>query len=159
MMLVQRNFMCATANHLPIANPISAPSYLAVYYRTQLNIPASHVGIITSVTPFVSFLVTPLWASLADATRRHKLIIITCVSLSIICMFIIKNLPVLETPPSDPGYYAALLTATVTTAAAAALYSVMGSPSANLLDSLTLKLLGPEKELYGRQRAGSVHPY
>lgn len=55
--------------------------YIGAYY-TSHGIPASQIGILTSVGPILSICVQPVWAALSDRTGRRKLILVGVAALS-----------------------------------------------------------------------------
>ncbi len=47
--------------------------FLVLYYQ-GLGFSGAQIGLLTGLTPLITLFAAPLWTGLADATRRHRLI-------------------------------------------------------------------------------------
>jgi PPP family 3-phenylpropionic acid transporter len=50
--------------------------FLALYYRS-LGLSGGQIGILLSVSPLITLFASPFWTGLADAGKRHKVILVT----------------------------------------------------------------------------------
>jgi MFS transporter, PPP family, 3-phenylpropionic acid transporter len=115
--------------------------YFALYYES-LGLSGSQIGTLMALVPLVTLVSAPLWSGLADATRRHKAILL---------------LATVGTAAGAWGLlqarsFPALLPIVV-------LFALFMSPILPLMDSAVLAMLGDRKEAFGRQRAlGALGP-
>ena len=113
-----------------------------VLYYQELGFTGAQIGVITGITPLITFFIAPLWSGIADTTGRHRLIMSFAllggaVSLSLY-PFLITFLPV-------------LLIAVV--------FYFFLAPVVPFADSAAMFMLGDEKEKYGRIRLGGTIGY
>lgn len=47
--------------------------FMVLYYQS-VGFTGAQIGLLTGITPLITLLGAPLWTTLADATRRHRLI-------------------------------------------------------------------------------------
>lgn len=112
--------------------------FVVVYYQ-QLGFSGAQIGLLTSMGPLITLVALPFWTGLADASRRHKLIM----SLAI-CAAVVS------------GVLFPLLGTFLPLVLLVAFYSIFSSPIASLSDSATMAMLGGEKAMYGRVRLGGT---
>jgi PPP family 3-phenylpropionic acid transporter len=113
-----------------------------VLYCQGLGFSGTQIGILTGITPLVTFLVAPMWSALADATRRHRLIL----SVAIIC-----GISILIVFP--------LITAFLPILILAIFLNISFAPVSAFADSATMYMLADQRELYGRVRLGGTIGY
>ena len=107
--------------------------YLPVYYHS-LNLPGSWIGFLGAVNPLTTFLISPIWGAVADATGRHRSILLFTFAASLItrCSMVL----------SDRFWW--LATAVFVTAC-------LQAPVRPLLDSSVMTMLS-DKSAYGKMR-------
>lgn len=108
--------------------------FLALYYK-QNGLSGPQIGVLSSIPSLMSFVGAPLWGGLADATRRHKTVLLVAIGGTLLTVL--------------------LLSATTTffwLAPVVALYALCISPIMPLVDSSTVDLLGEHKDQYGKLR-------
>jgi MFS transporter, PPP family, 3-phenylpropionic acid transporter len=108
--------------------------FLAIFYKAQ-GLTGAQIGLLAAISPIISFFGAPLWTGAADASHRHKLVtMVSLLGVVGICFII----------PGIATFGGLLLMIS--------LYAFFGSPSASLVDSAVLTMLGDRKERYGRIR-------
>jgi MFS transporter, PPP family, 3-phenylpropionic acid transporter len=112
--------------------------YIVLYYQS-LGFTGAQIGLLTGVTPLISLLGAPFWTGLADATRKHRLIMSMALTAGLAAMLVFP-----------------LLTAFLPIILLAGLYNMFFSPVTALADSATMAMLGPDKSMYGRIRLGGT---
>lgn len=108
--------------------------FLALYYQS-LGYSGGQVGLLLSVPPLVALIASPLWTSLADASRRHRAVLVITILSSTVGWAAL---------PWIHGF-TGILAVTLGIA-------VMGAPVMALVDTATLSMLGGRRDLYGRVR-------
>ena len=112
--------------------------FIVLFYQ-QLGFSGAQIGLLTGVPPLVTLAAGPFLAGIADATRRHNLIMgVGLLSVAII-VFI---LPLMT---SFTAIFLLIL-----------LFNVSFAPVASLSDSATMSMLGDERAMYGRVRLGGT---
>lgn len=112
--------------------------FIVLFYR-ELGFSGTQIGLLTGLPPLVSLVAGPLWTSVADATRRHTLILGLGILASAAAIFL---LPQFE---SFTAVFVVII-----------LFNVFASPLASLGDSATMSMLGTERAMYGRIRLGGT---
>ena len=115
--------------------------YLALFYQAK-GLTGSQIGLLTAVSPILSFFAAPLWTGAADATHRHKLTAVLA-TVGVVTLAII--FPGIAT---FGGLFLMIC-----------LYSFFNAPTGSLADSAVLALLGDRKERYGRIRVWGTVGY
>jgi len=110
------------------------PPFLPIFYKSH-GLTGGQIGLLAALPPIISFLGAPLWSGAADASHRHKLVIMGSILGVVVIAFII---------PGIASFGGLLLVIS--------LYAFFGAPSASLIDSAVLALLGDRKERFGRVR-------
>ncbi len=108
--------------------------FLALYYE-QIGLSGGQIGLLVGIPPLVSLVSATLFGAIADATRQHKLLLLTTVSgytLSVLAL-------------SQVTQFGGLVVVMF-------VYALFFAPILPLVDKTTLDLLGNNKEAYGRQR-------
>ena len=111
---------------------------LVLFYQ-ELGFTGTQIGILTGLTPLITIFAAPLITGLADATRRHKLVLATCMGLSVIGLTL---------GPFADTFPAVLILIS--------LLFLFFSPIIALVDSATMHMLGEKNEMYGRIRVGGT---
>ena len=107
--------------------------YLPVYYH-QLSLPGRVIGYLGAITPFTTFVFSPLWGYLADFNNSAKSILLFCYTLSVLLR---ASMPFFAKTPD-------LLMLNVL------LMSIFNAPVKSLLDSTSMSLI--PRGSYGRLR-------
>jgi len=108
--------------------------FLPLYYAS-LAFPASRIGLLNAIPPLATLVAAPLWAGLADATGRHRQVLLGALAgagLAALALWWARSF----------GVLVALVVA----------YAICAAPIIPLVDSGVLALLGARRERYGRQR-------
>lgn len=108
--------------------------FLALYYRS-LGFSGGQVGLLLSLPPLVGLIASPLWTGLADASRRHRAVLVIAILTSTAGM---AAVPWIRT-------FTTIFVAVVAIA-------VLSAPVMALVDTATLSMLGGERDRYGRVR-------
>ncbi|MGH2626886.1 MAG: MFS transporter, partial [Anaerolineales bacterium] len=108
--------------------------FLALYYQS-LGLSGGQVGLLLGVPPLVGLIASPLWTGLADATRRHRAVLVITILASTAGW---AALPWIRA-------FAAIFAVTLAIA-------LLGAPVMALADTATLSMLGGERDQYGRIR-------
>lgn len=122
-------FFAAQASFIP---------FIVLYYQ-ELGFDGTQIGLLTGVIPLITLVAVPLWTRLADATRKHRLIMSVAMSVGVVGFFVF---PMIQT-------FAPLLILGVLT-------NSFLSPVSSFADSATIFMLGEQKDLYGRIRIGGT---
>jgi len=108
--------------------------FLPLYFR-EIGLTGQQIGMLGGVRPIVSLLSGPFWSGLADATRRHRLLLILSLGSALLLV-----------PAVTMTTNVLILTILVMAT------TFMRSPSGPLVDSAVLRALGNRRDLYGQQR-------
>lgn len=108
--------------------------FLALYYQS-LGFSGSQIGLLSSISPLITLFAAPFWSGLADASRRHKRILLATLFGTGAAVFLI----------SLSRSFLALVPMV-------ALYAFFTAPVIPLVDSSVINLLGDHPERYGSQR-------
>lgn len=108
--------------------------YLALYYQS-LGLNGRTIGLLTGIPPLVTLFAAPLWGSAADATQRHRQLLLIAISSTIVVVLALSL-------ASQLMWLLPLVMA----------YAFFAAPIVPLVDNTTLAMLGPNRNRYGRQR-------
>jgi PPP family 3-phenylpropionic acid transporter len=136
-----RKLWPSTFNFLLFAAIASVSPFIVLYYQ-GLGFTGTQIGLLTGVTPLVTFFSAPLWTGLADATRRHRLLMSLAMLAGAITLLVFP-----------------LLNAFVPVLLIAVLLNVFVAPVTPFADSATMFMLADEKEMYSRVRIGGTIGY
>ncbi|KAG0742223.1 hypothetical protein G6F57_010701 [Rhizopus arrhizus] len=132
----------------------SAQSYLPIYYHDTLGFSSDQIGLVLAIAPFVQSISCPLWTFTVDKKPNMHGFIMALTSFlgglaTIAIMFI-----------GHSSYFGFELSNTVLVIIVSCLalgFAFFTLPNMALVDSAVMKILGPNKILYGEQRLwGSV---
>jgi len=114
--------------------------FLSLYYQQELGLTGSQIGVLTGIAPIISLVGGSIWGAIADATHKHKAILLMAIAgvwFSVWAIF------------KAPGFL--LLTVAV------AFYAFLSSPVIPIVDNSVMMLLGDKRDRYGLERVwGSV---
>jgi PPP family 3-phenylpropionic acid transporter len=130
-----------TFNFFLFAAGASVLPFMVLYYQ-ELGFSGSQIGIITGITPLITFFIAPLWAGVADTTGRHRLIM---------SIAILGGAGSLILYPFLNSFLPVLLIAVV--------FNFFLAPVVPFADSASMFMLADEKEKYGRIRLGGTIGY
>jgi MFS transporter, PPP family, 3-phenylpropionic acid transporter len=108
--------------------------FLTLYYE-GLGLSGAQIGLLSGITPVVTFVAAPLWGALADATHQHKRLLLAAIggALLIIALFLQAH---------QLAYLIPLVVA----------YALFTAPIMPLIDNTVLAMLGDQRQRYGRVR-------
>jgi PPP family 3-phenylpropionic acid transporter len=130
-----------TFNFLLFAAIACVVPFIVLYYQ-ELGFTGTQIGLLTGITPLITFFSAPLWTGLADATRRHRLMMSLAILVGVITLSVF---PLLN------GFVPVLLIAF--------LLNTFVAPVTPFADSATMFMLADEKEMYSRIRLGGTIGY
>jgi len=108
--------------------------YLAIYFASR-GLSGLEIGMLTSLLPLVTMLGAPFWTEIADATGRHRTVLVAVITVVVAAAFGLS-----------------LASHIVPLALLTALLAFHLAPSMPLLDHAVLEALGDRAHAYGRQR-------
>jgi len=112
--------------------------FVVLFYR-QLGFTGAQIGLLAGMSPLIMLVGAPFWTGIADATRRHRLILSLTIAVVVVLVPIFPNFKAF-------GSIIMLL----------ALFSFFAAPITSFADSATMSMLAGEKEMYGRVRLGGT---
>ncbi|KAI8381196.1 major facilitator superfamily domain-containing protein [Radiomyces spectabilis] len=128
----------------------AAPPYLPLYYDAVLGFSSDQIGFVLAIAPFVQSVACPLWTFLVDK-RPHL-----HGSVMALTSFLggISLLGIMGLGHSIRTTSVVLndTTVVICTSALAFAFAFFTLPNTSLVDSAVMKILGPDKLLYGEQR-------
>lgn len=136
-----RRFWPFTFNFILFAAIASVSPFIVLYYQ-GLGFTGPQIGVLTGITPLLTFFSAPLWTGLADATRQHRLLMSLAIVVGVITLFVFP-----------------LLSAFVPVLLVAVLLNVFLAPITPFADNATMFMLADEKEMYSRIRLGGTIGY
>ena len=112
--------------------------YIVLYYQS-LGFSGAQIGLLFAITPLISLVGAPFWTGMADVSHRHRLVmsVTLLAAIGLVALF-----PFVKT-----------FTAVVVLAS---LFSFMSAPVNSFADTATMTMLGDQKNMYGRIRAGGT---
>ena len=120
------------------AGAVAYFNYLALFFKER-GLSGSQIGVLMGVASLVGLFSGPLWSGLADARRRHRLVLSTAILGSVTAVFLF---PYFHT-------FAWFLVLVV-------MQALFGGPIISLADNATMAMLGEERHMYGRVRLGGT---
>jgi PPP family 3-phenylpropionic acid transporter len=136
-----RTFWPFAANVLFFACAACVLPFLILYYQ-RLGFSGPQIGLLNGLAPLVAMVSAPLWTHLADATRRHRLVVSLIIVLAATCLVTLT-----------------FLTSFVPVLLVALLLSACFLPIISFIDSATMFMLEDRQEMYGRVRLGGTFGY
>jgi PPP family 3-phenylpropionic acid transporter len=123
-------------NFILFASTAFVSPFIVLYFQ-RLGFNGVQIGILTGIAPLVTFVAAPLWSALADATRRHHLILAIAILLGIAMLIVYP-----------------LVSAFLPILFVAIFLNFFFAPVSAFADSATMHMLADKRELYGRVRVG-----
>jgi MFS transporter, PPP family, 3-phenylpropionic acid transporter len=120
------------------ASVASLSNFLALFFEEK-GLPGTQIGILMALSSLTALFVGPLWSGLADATRRHHLVLAVAIIGNAIAYL---SFPFFE----DFWWFFVLIT----------LGALFSAPIIPLADNATMSMLGKDKKKYGRIRLGGT---
>ena len=108
--------------------------YLTLHYQHR-DMNGTQVGILTALLPVITMITAPAWSALADATRKHKIVLLFTAGGAALSVVVMAQ------AETFGGLFATVL-----------LFSICLAPILPIVDSAVLTMLGAHKERYGRVR-------
>lgn len=108
--------------------------FLVLYYR-QVGLNGGQIGLLAGLPPFLTWLAAPLWGALADATQRHRQLMVAANVGAIAAVLGLAQAQSLR---------GLLLLVMV--------YAIFNAPLMPLVDNSVMALLGERSADYGKQR-------
>jgi PPP family 3-phenylpropionic acid transporter len=127
-----------TFNVLLFAGLAFVAPFIVLYYQSA-GFTGAHIGLLTGITPLITLFGAPLWTGLADATRRHRLIMSLALFVGAGAIF---AFPLLKA-------FALILLLAIG-------FNAFFAPVSAFADSAALFMLAGEKDMYGRVRLGGT---
>ncbi len=112
--------------------------FLVLYFQS-LGFSGPQIGLLAGLSPLVTLFCAPWWVAVADATRRHRLVLtLTLLAAALVEVFF----------PFLRAFWPVLL--------ANALFCLFYAPVISLADSAAMRLLAKSRQMYGRLRLGGT---
>lgn len=112
----------------------SLAPFLSLYYK-DIGLSGRQIGILAGMGPLVMLFSAPLFGAVADATRRHSLLVKLALVVTLVAVF-----------------WQSVVTSFVGLFIIVTIYALFFSPVIPLIDNSVLELLGEHKDQYGQQR-------
>jgi PPP family 3-phenylpropionic acid transporter len=112
--------------------------FIVLFYQ-ELKFTGTQIGLLTGIPPLIVLIASPFWTSVADATRRHRLILSLGLTVAIVTVLVLQSLRLFV-----PIFVVILI------------YNFFLAPVAPLADSATISMLGEDRASYGRIRLGGT---
>lgn len=109
-------------------------SFLPLYYES-LGLSGRQIGVLRGLMPLIMLFGAPLWGAVADATQRHKRLLLLAIGGTLLAALGMRF-----------AMHFAGLIPTV------AVFALFGAPITSLIDNTVLDMLGEARDKYGRQR-------
>ena len=112
--------------------------YIVLYYQ-GLGFSGAQIGLLFAISPLISLVGAPFWTGMADVSHRHRLVmsVTLLAAIGLVALF-----------PFVKTFTAVLVLAS--------LFSFMSAPVNSFADTATMTMLGDQKNMYGRIRAGGT---
>ena len=112
--------------------------YIVLYYQS-LGFSGAQIGLLFAISPLISLVGAPFWTGMADVSHRHRLVmsVTLLAAIGLVALF-----------PFVKTFTAVLVLAS--------LFSFMSAPVNSFADTATMTMLGDQKNMYGRIRAGGT---
>jgi MFS transporter, PPP family, 3-phenylpropionic acid transporter len=128
-------------NFLIFAGFASASPYMVLYFQ-GLGFSGAEIGLLAGIAPLITFCGAPFWTGLADATRRHRLILTVSMAVGVAGYILY---------PFLRAFAAVFLVSIV--------LNFFFAPVSAFADNATMYMLGEKKDFYGRIRLGGTIGY
>ncbi len=108
--------------------------FLGLYYAS-IGLTGRTIGLLAGLPPLITLVAAPLWGGLADATNRHKQLLLAAIGGVIVVALSIS-----------------MVTQLLWLLPLVAVYAFFSAPIVPLVDNTVLAMLGPLRNQYGKQR-------
>jgi PPP family 3-phenylpropionic acid transporter len=112
--------------------------FIVLFYQ-ELKFNGSQIGLLTGIPPLITLVAAPFWTNVADATRRHRLILSLGILVPLICTLIIQS-----------------MTMFIIIFIFVLILNIFAAPVVAVVDSATMTMLGKDNSMYGRVRLGGT---
>ena len=112
--------------------------FFVLYYQ-ELGFTGTQIGLLTGITPLVTFFSAALWTGFADRTRQHRLLMSIAMLGCVIGLFLLPQIKM----------FAPMLLFAVT-------LNLFWAPVSPFADNATMHMLADQKEMYSRVRLGAT---
>jgi len=109
-----------------------------LFYQ-DLKFSGTQIGLLTGIPPLITLFAAPFWTTVADARRRHRLIMSLGIGIAVTSVLILQS-----------------MTMFVIIFILILIYNFFFSPVSALADSATMAMLGDDRSMYGRIRLGGT---
>jgi len=141
-------FICKLLFVAVYATVSSAPPYLALFYDKIMHFSSDQIGILLAIAPFVQSVACPFWAAVVDK-KPHchgSLMGLLCLAGGSAIM-VVMYLGIITPDEKNLGFE--MPSFLVLTGICMFLYAFCSGTLVSLVDSAVMKILGPNKILYG----------
>jgi PPP family 3-phenylpropionic acid transporter len=108
--------------------------FLVLYYRS-VGLTGAQIGLLSGLSPIVTWLAAPLWGAVADARNRHReLLMLAVAGATVTALLLARTTTLLGLIP------------------VVAAYAFFVAPIIPLVDNGVMRMLGDRADRYGRQR-------
>ncbi|KAI9305740.1 major facilitator superfamily domain-containing protein [Cunninghamella echinulata] len=133
----------------------AAPPYLSIYYHDTLGFTSNQIGLVLAIAPFIQSVACPLWTILVDKKPNLHGFIMSFTSL--LGGIAVMGILLLGHLVSNPSIQISTSTLVLFISILQLAFAFFTLPNTSLVDSAVMKILGPNKILYGEQRLwGSI---
>ncbi|CAO3612916.1 unnamed protein product [Cunninghamella echinulata] len=133
----------------------AAPPYLSIYYHDTLGFTSNQIGLVLAIAPFIQSVACPLWTILVDKKPNLHGFIMSFTSL--LGGIAVMGILLLGHLVSNPSIQLSTSTLVLFISILQLAFAFFTLPNTSLVDSAVMKILGPNKILYGEQRLwGSI---
>jgi MFS family permease len=141
-------FICKLLFVAVYATVSSAPPYLALFYDKIMHFSSDQIGILLAIAPFVQFIACPFWAAVVDKKPHYhgSLMGLLCFA-GVSAIMVVMYLGIIT--PDEKNLEFEMPSFLVLTAICIFLYAFCSGTLVSLVDSAVMKILGPNKILYG----------
>lgn len=112
--------------------------FIVLFYQAQ-QFNGTQIGLLTGIPPLITLVAAPFWTGVADASKRHRLIMSLGIATAVGLVLLLQTLN---------GFVLIFITIII--------FNFFFSPVASLSDSATIAMLGEERGMYGRIRLGGT---
>ena len=112
--------------------------FIVLFYQAQ-QFNGTQIGLLTGIPPLITLVAAPFWTGVADASKRHRLIMSLGIAMAVGLVLLLQTLN---------GFVLIFITIVI--------FNFFFSPVASLSDSATIAMLGEERGMYGRIRLGGT---
>ncbi|CAO3683671.1 unnamed protein product [Rhizopus stolonifer] len=149
-------FICKLLYIAVFAVLSAANSYLPIYYHDTLGFSSDQIGLVLAIAPFVQSISCPLWTFIVDKKpKMHGYVMSLTGFLGGLATMAIMFIG--QSPGSIFGFEISNTLLVIIVSCLALGFAFFTLPNMALVDSAVMKILGPNKILYGEQRLwGSI---